>query len=171
MAGYILGKALFQAGLFEELGKNADFMIGVNPGSVYGHTFRVYSLLFLGRVEEAGRAVDHVPGGFFRVICLVHVRFAQGRTAESDAALAEAKAKYGAHGAYQIANAHALRNEVDLAFEWLDISYRQRDPGMTWLKNDAFMNSLRSDARWPKLMRVMKLEDDQIRSEPGLWKI
>ena len=171
IAGYIYGKALFQAGMFEELAKNADFMIGANPGSVYGHTFKVYAALLLGRIDEASVAAEQVSVGLFRSVCIAHVRHAQGRKAESDAALKEAKAKYGEFGAYQIANVHGFRGEVDEAFEWLDISYRQRDPGMTWLINDAFMNSLRSDPRWSKVMRLMKLEDDQLRAEPALWKI
>jgi hypothetical protein len=51
---------------------------------------------------------------------------------------------------------------VDQAFEWLDVSYRQRDPGMTWLKHDAFFRKMNNDARWLALLRKMRLADDQL---------
>ena len=55
---------------------------------------------------------------------------ALGRRGESDAALAALKEKYAEDSAYQIAEVHAFRGEADLAFEWLERAYDQRDGGV-----------------------------------------
>ena len=167
--GYIFGKALFQAGLFEDLERHGQRMVTTSPGVVYGHVFTVYSRLFQGRVAEADRAVAAVPDGFFMLVCSAHVDFALGKVAESEAALNAAKAKFAETGAYQIADIHALRGEVDLAFEWLERAFVERDPGLTWLMNDPFMRGIRTDPRWHAFMRKMKLDDDYLRSQPSLW--
>jgi TolB-like protein/tetratricopeptide (TPR) repeat protein len=166
---YVLGKALFQAGKYEELDAHADRMIEMNPSAFYGHVFRVYARLFLGRPAEASRAADEVQTEFFRLVCVAHTRFAEGRVAESDAALRVAEEKYSDSGAYQIADVYGRRGDRDNAFKWLEASLRIRDPGLTWLKGDGFLDSLHGDPRWSPFMRRMKLEDDQLAQEPVLW--
>jgi TolB-like protein len=162
LSAYILGKGLFQAGLFAELEKQGEHMVALNPAGFYGFVFLTYARLLQGRIDDAAQAAEQVPREFFRLTCLAHVRHAQGRAAEAEAALGELKARFGADGAYQIAEIHAARNEMDQAFEWLDISYRQRDPGMTWLKHDAFFRKMNNDARWLALLRKMRLAADQL---------
>jgi adenylate cyclase len=166
---YVLGKALFQDRRYEELEAHANRMIAMNPAVFYGHVFRVYARLFLGKPADAGRAADEVPHEFFRLICIAHARFAEGRVEESDSVLREAEEKHGDSAAYQIANVYGRRGDRDNAFRWLEISLRMRDPGLTWLKNDGFMDSLRTDPRWSAFMRRMKLEDDQLAQESVLW--
>jgi len=162
LSGYIFGKALFQAGLFTELERQGEHMVTLNPGGIYGHVFLTYARLLQAKIDAAAQAAERVPQGFYHLVCQAHVRHALGRAAESEAALGELETKHSAEGAYQIAEVHAGRGEVDQAFEWLEISYRQRDPGMTWLKNDAFLKNLRTDARWPALLRKMRLAGDQL---------
>jgi hypothetical protein len=89
------------------------------------------------------------------------VRHAQGRTAESDAALNELKAKFSKNSGYQIGEIYAYRQEPDRAFEWLEAAYRERDSGMTWITYDPFMKNVRTDARWPVLLKKMNLPDLQ----------
>ena len=43
--------------------------------------------------------------------------------------------------------------EVDLAFEWLEIGYRERDWGMARLKTSRMLSGLRSDPRFDDLLR------------------
>jgi tetratricopeptide (TPR) repeat protein len=157
LAGYVMGKSLFQAGRLGELEKLGEHMVGLNPTGFYGWVFQIYARVLLGRFDEAAQAVEQIPRGFYRDVGLALVRHAQGRSAEADAALNEIKAKFGVHGAYQIAEVHAFRREIEPAFEWLEIAYRQRDPGMTWLIHDPFLADLHQDPRWADYMRKMKL--------------
>ena len=73
---------------------------------------------------------------------------ALGRRSESDAALAALKGKYAGEAAYQIAEVHAFRGEVDLAFEWLERAYDQRDGGVAEIKGDRLMRGLVGDPRY-----------------------
>ena len=57
-----------------------------------------------------------------------------------------AKSAQGA--AYQIAEAYAWRGEKDKAFEWLERSYRQRDGGLSAIKYDPLLASIRGDPRY-----------------------
>jgi hypothetical protein len=47
--------------------------------------------------------------------------------------------------------------ERELAFAWLEKAYDVRDECLTWLKVDPTMDSLRSDQRYPDLLRRLGL--------------
>jgi cell division inhibitor SulA len=59
--------------------------------------------------------------------------------------------------AYQIADAHAYRGEIDSAFEWLEHAYDNRDSGLTQLLLDPLLANLRDDPRWEPLLDKMGL--------------
>jgi Tat protein secretion system quality control protein TatD with DNase activity len=82
---------------------------------------------------------------------------ALGQRSDSDAALAVLKDKYAGSMAYQIAEVHAFRGEVDLAFEWLDRAYYQRDAGLADIKRDRFLRGLVSDPRFKAFLRKLEL--------------
>ena len=52
-----------------------------------------------------------------------------------------------------IADFFADIGEVDLAFEWLEVGYRERDWGMLRLKTSRMLSGLRSDPRFDDLLR------------------
>jgi TolB-like protein len=171
LIGYTYGKALFKARLFEELERHGERMIENNPSVAYGHVFRVYARLFLGRAHAAAQAAANVPQGFFRIVCHAHCGYANSDTAAADAALSQLKSVYAKSGAYQIAEIHAYRGEIDAAFEWLEIAYTERDTGLTWLVDDSFMKSLLADRRWKAFVDKMNLSESQIAVWPELREI
>jgi serine/threonine-protein kinase len=61
--------------------------------------------------------------------------------------------------AYQIAQVHAFRGEADLAFEWLERAYDQRDNGLTWVKADRLMHTLVGDPRYKAFLSKLKLPE------------
>ncbi len=64
----------------------------------------------------------------------------------------------GASGtAIWIARTYAQLGEIDLAFEYLERAYQDRDAQVIWLKVDPFCASLRSDPRFTSLLRRMNL--------------
>jgi serine/threonine-protein kinase len=70
-----------------------------------------------------------------------------GHRRESQQALDELIAN-GAHGAaYQIAEVYAWRGEKDQAFEWLERAYAAHDGGITSIRWDPLIASLRGDPR------------------------
>ena len=71
-----------------------------------------------------------------------------GHVQESQHALDELIAKDALDSAHQIAEAYAWRGEKDKAFEWLERAYQQRDGGLTEVKFDPLLASLRGDPRY-----------------------
>ena len=84
--------------------------------------------------------------------------WALGRKADSDAALKELETKYAADLAYNIAEMHAYRGELDSAFRWLDRAYRQHDAGIISVRVDPLLQNLRTDSRYRGLLVRMKLD-------------
>ena len=82
-----------------------------------------------------------------------------GNVKESQQALDELVAKYAQADAYEIAEAFAWRGEKNKAFEWLERAYQQRDGGLSDLKLDPLLASLRGDPRYKTLLKTMKLPE------------
>ena len=59
--------------------------------------------------------------------------------------------------------AHAYRGEADLAFEWLERAYAQRDSGLGEIVSSALLRGLHGDPRWQPFLRKLRLADDQVK--------
>jgi hypothetical protein len=95
----------------------------------------------------------------WRLAGLPLVYHALGRHRESDAALAALESKYAREAAYQIAEVHAFRGEADLAFQWLERAYDQRDGGLVDIKGEPLLRGLAGDPRYKAFLRKMKLPE------------
>ena len=62
-------------------------------------------------------------------------------------------------GAYQIAQIYAWWGDKDQAFQWLERAYAQHDAGLTLVKVDPLVRSLRTDSRYTALLRKLKFQD------------
>ncbi len=87
------------------------------------------------RLDEALDAAKREIHDWLRLLALAMVYHAQGRHAESDAALGELIDTQPDSAAYQVAEAFAYRDERDQAFAWLERAYAQRDPGIALLRS------------------------------------
>ena len=131
----------------------------LDPGGVFRHLAIGRNLLLQDRNEAALREIQQEKDEFWRLSGLPLVYHALGRHSESDAALAAFKSKYAGEMAYQIAEVHAFRGEADLAFEWLDRAYEQRDPGVTEIKCDRLFRTLVDDPRYKAFLKKLKLPE------------
>ena len=112
-----------------------------------------------GRLDEALLEIEQEGHEAFRLLGIALVQHALGRAAESDEALHRMIRAYAGGGAYQIAEVHAYRGDVDRAFEWLERAYRQRDAGLASIKIDPLLHGLHADPRWQPWLRRMRLAD------------
>jgi tetratricopeptide (TPR) repeat protein len=94
-----------------------------------------------------------------RLSTLAVIHHAAGRYEDSEKALHEVKDKYASVSAYEIAGAHALRNEPDQAFEWLERAYTQSDPILWEIKSDSWFQFLHDDLRWSAFLKKIGLAD------------
>jgi hypothetical protein len=79
------------------------------------------------------------------------------RKKESNAALASLINKYRVNWAFVVAEVYAFRGETDLAFEWLERAYQQRDTGLPGIKGDPLLKSLERDPRYAAFLKKMRL--------------
>ena len=116
-------------------------------------------LLLQGKTDPALREMQQETEEAFRLSGLPLVYHALGRRSESDAALAALKSKYSGEMAFQIAEVHAFRGETDLAFEWLERAYDQRDAGVSQIKGDRLLLNIIGDTRYKAFLKKMKLPE------------
>jgi len=131
----------------------------LDPGGAGRHYAIARALLLQGKSDAALREMQQESDEGWRISGLPLVFQALGQRSESDTALAALKDKYAGDSAYQIAEVHAFRGEVDPAFEWLERAYAQRDGGVTELKSDRLMLGLVGDPRYKAFLRKLKLPE------------
>jgi TolB-like protein/class 3 adenylate cyclase/tetratricopeptide (TPR) repeat protein len=117
------------------------------------------NLLAQGRGDEALAEVSREPNEAYRLWALAIIEDAAGRRTESDVALQNLIAKYQTECAYQVADVYGARGDADLAFDWLERAYVQRDAGLADTKTDGHLRSLHADPRWDGFLRKMRLAD------------
>jgi tetratricopeptide (TPR) repeat protein len=137
------------------LGKALD----LNSNESMAHEIRGEVYLAQGRLQEAQAEMDKEPQDIFRDLGRALAYHAIGQSQESDSALARLISQHQDDAAYQIAQVCGYRGEVDQAFAWLNRAYKQRDPGLMWLKTDLKLKSLHKDPRYAQLLKSLNLPE------------
>jgi hypothetical protein len=70
-----------------------------------------------------------------------------------EVSLAQRKMKALYVSPYLIAELYADLSDKEYAFEWLNTAFQEHDPNLRSLPIDPALNSLRSDPRYPELLR------------------
>ena len=66
---------------------------------------------------------------------------------------------------YAVARVYALNNRADAAFEWLEKTYETSgNVELTFAWNDAFLESLHDDSRWPLFLEKAGVTEEQMRA-------
>ena len=94
-----------------------------------------------------------------RAVSLPIVLWGAGRHAEAEAALREQIDHWGDTGAYFIARSYGYRGDHDLALEWLERAYEQRDPALIEMFGNPNLDSLADDPRFKAFLRKMNLPE------------
>ena len=115
------------AGRFAEAEAANRKALELAPQRAGSHGWLSLNLLAQGRGDEALAEALREPEEWMRLWVLAIIHHAEGHRAESDAALQALIAKHP-EAAYQVATVYAARNELELAFQWLERAYDQRDP-------------------------------------------
>jgi serine/threonine-protein kinase len=152
-----LGLALYYAARLPEAEAELRKLLELRPGIAAGEAHLSKVLLARGHAEAALAAIQKESSEAWRMIGLPLAYHALGRRAESDAALRELTQKFADDWAYQIAEVHAFRGEIDQAFAWLDRAYTQRDGGFSEMKGDPLLKNLERDPRYKAFLQKLKL--------------
>jgi TolB-like protein/cytochrome c-type biogenesis protein CcmH/NrfG len=155
-----LALTAFYAGRLEESVEVFRRMHDIDPerGNIHALLAQVY--LARNRAEEARAALEEEKDPFFRLPVESMIERAMGRERESYEALGTFIDRYGKGNAYQIAQVHAFRGETNLALEWLEIAYKDRDGGLYLTKVDPYFRVLRGDPRFAAFLSKMGFPAD-----------
>src|SRR5256886_11692009 len=152
-----LARVLFYAGKLDEADAAAGKSAELQPTGAGSHRFQVLIAVQRGDSDAALREAQLEPDEGFRRFELALAHYARGDRPAADAALADLIAKAREGFAYQIAEVYAVRGEADKAFEWLQISFDDRDAGALGLLVDPLLRGLRDDARYKTLLAKLGL--------------
>ncbi len=158
-AYFFFGTLLMAADRIGEAVAALEKAVEIAPQRAITHATLATALQMAGRTGEALATAMREPEGWARLYALGIIHGTAGHRAEAEAATRELTAKCATDSAYQIAEVHAMCGDADLAFEWLERAYAQRDPGMVWLLADPFLRTLHSDPRWGEFLRKMRFAE------------
>jgi serine/threonine-protein kinase len=154
---FTLGRVLFYAGKLDEAEAAGRKMAELQPSASSSHRWQVLVAVQRGDGETALRQAQLEPDDAIRPFELALAQYVRGDRKASDAALADLIANSRDSLAYQIAQVYAVRQEVDKAFEWLQIAFDNHDGGMPSLLVDPLLRGLRDDPRYKNLVAKVGL--------------
>ena len=154
-----LARSYLAAGRLDEAQTAIRKSLELSPHAGIGHYYQSEICRAQGRFEEALEAAKREIHNTFRLLALANVYHAQGRHAESDAALKEIIETDAEKSAFQIAEGFAYRGDQDQAFGWLERAYTQRDAGMNLLRSSPSLRGLHGDPRWLPFLEKVGLTD------------
>jgi TolB-like protein len=152
-----LARVLFYAGKLNEADAAGRKAAELQPAGAGSHRFQVLIAVQRGDGDAALREAQLEPDEGFRRFELALAHYARGDRPAADAALADLIAKAREGFAYQIAEVYAIRGEADKAFEWLQISFDDRDAGALGLLVDPLLRGLHDDPRYKNLLAKLGL--------------
>jgi len=152
-----LGRVLFVAGKLDEADAVARKAAELQPAAAGNHRYQVLVAVERGDGETALREAQLEPDEGYRRFELALAQYVRSDRAAADAALADLIANGRDRLAYQIAEVYAVRGEKDKAFEWLQISFDNHDPGTLTLLIDPLLRGLRDDPRYKNLLAKLGL--------------
>lgn len=129
-AVFHLGLTYYHAGRFEDSERVYRQLLELEESYAWAREYLAKTVLALGRPEEALTIVQRDADDESRLMGLPIVLQAAGRGAEADLALKAAIDHWADRSAYSVAMTYAYRGEDDLAFEWLERAYKQKDVGL-----------------------------------------
>jgi len=148
LAHAVCGNACYFAGQLEEAEALRRRVLELSPGWLSGHFYLGRVLLARGDLQGALAEMQLEQSDFWRLTGLAIVCHALRQPAESDAAL-KALSEFDLGGAaYQLAQIHGFRGDVDAAFEWLQRAAAAHDAGLVFARVDPLLTGLHGDPRW-----------------------
>jgi TolB-like protein/Flp pilus assembly protein TadD len=152
-----LGVAYYADGRLADAEAAFRKSIELQSGAGYTHNGLGLVLLSQGKLEAALEEMRRESDETWRLQGLAVVYAAMGRREESERALAELTAKFRKDAPYAIATVHGYRGETDLAFEWLERAYAERDATLAAIKVDPLFHKIVADPRYATLLRKVGL--------------
>ncbi|HEY4300328.1 MAG TPA: hypothetical protein VGM73_05615, partial [Candidatus Didemnitutus sp.] len=154
--------ALMAANRMPEAKAEFQEVIALNPSSPWSNGGMCWALVLEGNFDLALQFGQKASLAWARNFAVALAQSGRHENGAAEAALAELIKSDADVAAYQIAEVHAFQGNADRAFEWLERAFRQRDPGLAWIRPDHLLDRIHDDARWLPFLRKVGLADDQL---------
>jgi serine/threonine protein kinase/tetratricopeptide (TPR) repeat protein len=160
----VVGDTLFFARRFDRSVAAYRKCLQVDPTFGAAHTDLARSLEHVGEVDEAIKEFVRATAGADGVprpssgLAILYAR--AGRTDDARAMLDSVKALAQKEfvSPYGIASYYAVTGENDLALDWLERAYSERDGTLVWLKVHPRLDALRGEPRFRDLLARLRLD-------------
>jgi tetratricopeptide (TPR) repeat protein len=139
----------------EQLAKTLE----LDPNYALAHWYRGLAYeqkkMYAEALREMNRAKDLLPGNLAVQSDIGHVYAISGDKSSAERVIAVLKGESGRRyvNQYELALIYVGLGQNDHAFEWLDRAYREHSDQLIYLEVDPRLDSIRSDARFPQLVR------------------
>ena len=158
-ANFNLGNALYLHGKYAEAETVFRHLLEISPRFKWTRLYLAKTLLAQGKPQAALDTLQPTEADDAGSSYLPVILFANGRTQDADAALQILIQRYAATDAYSIAVTYAYRNETELALEWLERAYTQRDAGLIEMVGEPLLKNIWVEPRYHAILREMNLPD------------
>jgi len=149
----------WEAGRLDEATRVLEHLLSLHPGHTGAYARLSVAKAVQGKAEEAWQLVQKESSETAANWAKAMALHALGRDQEASQVIDYMIENYHGWMAYQIATIYAMQDMPDKAFEWLEISYEQRDGGITHILGDPTLNALHDDSRWqPYLLKLGLLD-------------
>ena len=155
-----LGATLHQVGRYAEAEAALRRALEIAPQRLITRAVLARTIAEQGRGNEALAEVAREPQEGHRLFGLAVIHHRLGHGPEADAALHALIEGHGDAYAVQIAEALAMRGEIDASFEWLDKAHAQRDFGISEVQTLSSFRRLHADPRWHAYLQKLGFEEE-----------
>jgi TolB-like protein/Tfp pilus assembly protein PilF len=153
-----LGIAQYGAGHFADADATFRRVLELSPGYILASSYLGKTLLAEGKPEAALGMVEQDTENA-RQALLPIVLQAAGRKVDSDEALKTLITKFADTHAYYVAMTYSYRGDHDLAFQWLERAYEQRDQGFIAFVGEPLFKNITGDPRYKAFLKKMNLPE------------
>ena len=130
------------------------------PEAAVQHAMIAFALLGQGKDLEALKEVEKEPSEFWNLYTKIFVFNSLGNQEQADSLMAKFTGRYSDSNPVMVATLYANRGEIENAFKWLDIAYKDQDPDLTEAINYHSFESLYKDPRWDAFIDKLSLPKD-----------
>ncbi len=149
----------YQTGDFQKALEKAEEIVEIDQNYPQGHLQRGYTLVELGRAEEAitsiERGMDLMPGSSLAQYHLTFALAAAGRSDDARKLVSDMKER--AESEYIkpmfIGLASLAAGNIDEAFGYLEQAADERDPWLNWIGTEAKYRPFHDDSRYLKILK------------------
>ena len=150
--------ALFAARRYRDAVQAANHVLELSPDQPTMRIMLGDAFSLLGRYDEARAQYSQVPADdLFRRTSEAILAARVGDRAASGRILEGLRKEFGDAANWQYAQVHAQRGEGDQALAALHKGFTVRDPGITWVQIDPWLDPIRKDPRFKAFVRKLNL--------------